>query len=739
MGSVERSTGSVHLSEFNGSELMSQSKSDTEVRRIGSNESRDLSDVDENYSNDKEGLASGLTLPRLRDSMTPWRVLEKPVGTTKYRRGRSNTSLDVLSPVNSRPATRNSLFSVDGAYTVTSSSASNEFDCLQKQLTTYKLKVRALLELIKQFNYGGEGLENNESFYKKILSTIAHDEDIEELKNQLHEVRNGSDAKSKIIADLKDQLADLDGKLAHTKEEYAETLEYANEYIGLNDQITTCIDEMLKMLIENLELSPEERNHLEETRRTSSEYAVAKMNALTITLGKTLDDLKNNHISHQGLEQSKESMENEAAIANSTRIDLPEIDVSGEKNAPVNDSAMDTRFEMAIEDMHEQYDSFVKGIQRKLDKSAELESALSDKLAEQAGILEMMRVEGLGGTQEEKVELQKHTSLLTSMDDLSRHASIDLSKSYQDHVDSLNNLVQTLKSTVTDKTYELQNLKEQLRNQEKLRKSEQRSREDLQTLKEISKQKEITWEEFISDLEKSIDHLQSEKEELLKESNELNETAKYLKKENIRLEDALQNASRTSEVYNEQRSQLTHELKVITDELVNIKDENNALHKLAFNVEVISSTVQKQESEFQKFQGHLLLHLDNIFKTLSKILQKKSIEQSKRKLQVLYRANGLSEAKIMQPKLESLYNFIETALESIVESYMVVILTEKDKVNSSKGHEKEMQLRIEELERKWVSERERRKLDSNAADMQISKLEAENEALREKLYNMTIR
>lgn len=70
---------------------------------------------------------------------------------------------------------------------------------------------------------------------------------------------------------------------------------------------------------------------------------------------------------------------------------------------------------------------------------------------------------------------------------------------------------------------------------------------------------------------------------------------------------------------------------------------------------------------------------------------------------------------------------------------MAVILTEKDKVHLEKGHEKEMQLRIDELERKWVSERERRKLDSNAAEIQISKLETENEALREKLYNMTIR
>ena len=101
--------------------------------------------------------------------------------------------------------------------------------------------------------------------------------------------------------------------------------------------------------------------------------------------------------------------------------------------------------------------------------------------------------------------------------------------------------------------------------------------------------------------------------------------------------------------------------------------------------------------------------------------------------------DGLTATKTMQTKLESLYNFIETAQESIVESYTSMVLLEGERRSTEGTSSKEMQLRIEELERKWISERERRRLDITAAESRITRLEAENELLREKLYNSTMR
>ncbi|GAV47739.1 hypothetical protein ZYGR_0I00350 [Zygosaccharomyces rouxii] len=713
MDSVEIQTRSTTNSRSNSNDMTHHSNPDARIRL-----QKDSSDVEDNYDNDE---TSGFTLPQLKDSMTPWRANDRPVADKKH-----NTSLDVVSPINSRPATRNSLFSIDGAYTVASSSASNEVDNLQRQLTIYKLKVRALLELIKQFNYIGDDVENstggdNDGFYQKLISTIAQNDDVEELKTQMHGLEIGSDVKTETIRELRDQLTEMESRWKQTKEEHAETLEYANEYIGLNEQITTCIDELLNLLMENLELSPEETKNLQDAKNTSPEFAMAKMNALSVTLGKILRDLH---------EKRKSEKDNIAAIANST-----ELEAEGEplaKNDSGNESVMDTQFEIAIEGIHEQYDNFVKSIQAKLDKSAQLEKTLAGKLAQQTEILKSIEEESRNKDQLNSKDSRRRASFLSDISDLGRRASVDLSKSYQEHVDGLNHLVQTLKSSIAEKNQELGQLRLQLQDQDQLVKREQRSRQDLKTLEDLTNQKEKTWEEFVNSLEESIETFQLEKQDLLEENDQL-------RRENSKLDEALEKIAQKTEAYQEQRHQLNNKIRTMTDELVGLKDENSALHKLVFNVENINKTIHKQKSEFTKFQAHLLLHLENVYKTLSKILQKKSIDQSKHKLEVLRQMNDLSQMRNMQPKLESLYNFIETALESVVESYMMVIIAEKDKQHTGRGHEREMQLRIEELERKWVSERERRKLDSNAAEVQISKLEAENEALREKLYNMTIR
>lgn len=710
MDPAELQTRSMTNARSNSDDVTNGFKPEVRV-----NLQKDLSDVEDNYDNEE---TSGFTLPQLKDSMTPWRTNERPADK------KPSIAFEVASPINSRPTTRNSLFSADGAYTATSSSASNDVDNLQRQLTLYKLKVRALLELIKQFNYIGDDVESthkDDGFYRKLISTIAQNDDMEELKTQMHELEIGSDSKTKAIQELRDQLIEIENCWNQTKEEHAETLEYANEYIGLNERITQCIDGILTLLAENLELSPEEMNSLQDAKATSPEFAMTKMNVLSVTLKKVLKDLHEN---------KKYEVENATAMANNTGLEAEKSTVV--KDDSESESAMDTRFEIAIEGIHEQYDNFVKSIQEKLDRSAQLERTLALKLVQQTEILKQLEDKDRNSDQLKLYAPQRSASLLSDISHLGRRASIDLSKSYQEHVDSLNHLVQTLKSSIAEKTQELGHIKTQLQDQDQLVKREQRSRQDLKTLEELTKQKENTWEEFVTNLEESIENFQFEKQDLLNENEEL-------RKENNRLDEALEKAAEKNEASQKQKNQLTHELKTITDELVDLKDENSALHKLVFNVENINKTIHRQKSEFTKFQGHLLLHLESMFKTLSKILQKKSIDQSKRKLQVLHQMNDLSQMRNVQPKLESLYNFIETALESVVESYMAVVIAEKDKANIGRGHEREMQLRIEELERKWVSERERRKLDSNAADAQISKLENENEVLRERLYNMAIR
>lgn len=695
-------------------------------------------DDEEDDEGDLEYDSSGLAIPRLRDSMTPWRGLDKmKKPNIKNPSSRSATLLDVSSPTNSRPTTRNSLFSVEGTYSVASST---EVEYLQKQLTTYKLKVRSLLELIKQLNCGDYEQRSRDSFYGKLLSTISQNDELEELKKHIVDLENGTQAKQEQILHLEQELSILSEQLLETKNEHAQTLDYANEYLEHSELLAEHIDEMLKLFLEKLDVSFEEREALQKARQISSSFAMVKMNALLSTFRRVLDDVGSSNTP----EQVQDHASNLSAIANSTGIDaMTANDTATKKEDATDDFAIDTRLEMVIEDLHEGYDKFVQGIREKVEKSAELEKLLTKKLSQQDKLLYLMSETGGAEVEQEKSEDHDQGSILANIDEFSRRASLDLSKSHQNHIDSLNTLIRELRNNVTEKNEELQQLKEQVQDLDRLRRSKDRLKRELDDLKELAKLKESNWEDFANDLEETVQLLQIDKSRLLEVVDQLNSDLDAKREENESVVQNLKKVINTARLQSKDREEendkLLQKLQNKTKELDELRIEHDLLHNLLSKVKNDTSTTQRYEAEFQTFKKHLLLHLGNVFQTLGKILQQKSIDQSKKKLEVVEHMEGLVKVKMMQTKLESLYNFIETALESIVESYMVMIVAERDKTRPDDGSEKDMQLRIDELERKWISERERRKLDSNAAETRINKLESENELLREQLYNMTIR
>lgn len=695
-------------------------------------------DDEEDDEGDLDYDSSGLAIPRLRDSMTPWRGLDKVrKPNTKNPSSRSATLLDVSSSTNSRPTTRNSLFSVEGAYSVASST---EVEYLQKQLTTYKLKVRSLLELIKQLNCGDYEQKSRDSFYGKLLSTISQNDELEELKRHVVDLENDTQAKQKKILHLEQELSILSEQLNETKNEHAQTLEYANEYLEHSELLAKHIDEMLTMLLEKLDVSFEEREALQKARQISSSFVMVKMNALLSTFRRVLDDIGSNSTS----EQIQDHPSNVSAIANSTGIDVMTAnDTATKKDDAIDEFAIDTRLEMVIEDLHEEYDKFVQGIRKKVEKSAELEKLLMNKLSKQNKLLHLISEIDEAKAEVEQSEDHDQSSILSNIGEFSRRASLDLSKSHQNHIDSLNTLIRQLRNNLADKNEELQQLKEQLQDLDRLRRSKDRWKHELDDLKELAKVKESNWEDFTNDLEETVQLLQVDKARLLEVVDQLNSELDVKREENERVVQNLKKVINTARLQSkgrgEENDRLHQELQNKTKEIDELRTEHDLLHNLLSEVKNDTSATQRYEADFQTFKKHLLLYLGNVFQTLGKILQQKSIDQSRRKLEVIGQMEGLAKVKIIQTKLESLYNFIETALESIVESYMGMIVAERDKTRPETSNEKDMQLRIEELERKWISERERRKLDSNAAETRIDKLESENELLREQLYNMTIR
>lgn len=709
-------------------------------RFLGSPRDEDVSD-EEDMAYDSSGLA----IPRLRESMTPWRSVEAKARTDgKRHASRSATLVDGTSPTNSRPGTRNSLFSLDGAYTVATSTTSNDVDQLQKQLTTYKLKVRALLEVIKQLNYGDDEQRNRDSFYGKLLSTLSQSDELEELRRKLATLESSDSKKQIRVEELEKDIFNLQEKLTSTKNEHAETLEYANEYLEHSELLAKKIDEMLNMLLENLEFSAEERDALQKTIQISSSFAMVKMNALVTTFGRVLQDMKTTVPNLEAEETHSQSNTVAVdAVANSTEVNDTDGSVQTDKafEFQINESVMDTRLEIAIEGLHQEYDKFFHGIRSKIERSAELERLLLSRLSQQAKLLN--RIAGIESqSQEQSLEYHKQDVSTATADESINRASLDLTKSYRDHIDNLNSLVHAMNSEMSVKNEELQQVKDQLKDQDAMRKSEQRLKTELHEYKELSKLKENNWESFATDLEESIGVLQMERDQMLEvieqlrldlqsKESEIEELAANVEKTDQELRDM-------SSLYKQDKMELKDSLKHRVRQVEELENECDTLRALLAEINSNPLLEEKYENEFQRFKDHLLLHLEKVFATLGKILQQKSIDQSKKKLEIVRRMHGPTAARSMQPKLESLYNFIETAQESIVQSYTSLVLLEKERKSEGRN-DRELQMRIEELGRKWISERERRKLDITAAESRISRLEAENELLREQLYNATAR
>ncbi|CCD26369.1 gamma-tubulin complex subunit SPC72 NDAI_0H01950 [Naumovozyma dairenensis CBS 421] len=353
-----------------------------------------------------------------------------------------------------------------------------------------------------------------------------------------------------------------------------------------------------------------------------------------------------------------------------------------------SNTTIDTKLEINIESLHKQYDKFLNGIKFKLSSSQAIENALYEKLSNQFNLLNQI----------------------------------------QQYIQESNNDTGEKESQIIQLEKEL-NLLEKKLNNEKVNNTK------LMNLKEEN------WQDLIGQLENDIEYLTSNKDDLTSLIDELSKNIEHLRFENDDI------SSLVKQLTEEKRNK-DNDFSNLLVELNDMKLQNNNLQNIIENLHSNANiTNEKNELEFDKLKQHLLLHLNKNFEIFERILQKKSIDQSKKKIEFITKNTGLKNVKLIQPKLESLYNFIETALKAITDAYITLLTQEKQEkrsndkrvssLESEDAHEyyqRETQLRIEELERKWISERERRKLDANAAESRIRRLEEENQLLREQLY-----
>lgn len=761
-------------------------------------------------SDDDDDTMSLRDLPKLDNTITPWKNKRNSSSLINIDSSQAHTGSefdrDQKLKFNEKRSTGSimssgTLFSKNGHDSRTlTKSANNEFSenfnlkqaqleltSLKQQVSTYKVRIVALNEIIKQMNRKeGEpkwqNAENNStdvrnSFYDKLLNTISHNDDIDALHATILELERDKSLHETEISELKLQSSSLKQALEQVHNEYQETLNFANEHLENTDTLAKILDELIDLILKEVpNLLPDEKDALEKTKTISSSFFMVKMNTFDSTIRRLIPQLKapsmnmrhdaskvlesntsQNDMSDHGNRSSDAFSEDEniIAMANSTTILKEKRDTGDNKSLIENRKAtneslesdlfLDTKLEIAIETLHKEYDEFLSSIKEKLNTSALLEGKLSEKLREQENLLI-----NIANENEKDKHHHKGSNALTesycfssNWKDTNQQRSngdTELAYSYQGHIDKLNELIATLKENYRMKETELFELHEKLATLNKAQSNESRAMRDLNDQQEIFALKEQNWESLLNELEEALREEQNNNDELARKIRTLENELASRSKENERCIESLKKESEDLnmelEMYREDIPKITVELENAHDEKQRLMSERKKLENIVYKLSVNSDLIAKYEIEFKKLKEHLLLHLKSVFDIISKAIQERSVNQSITKLEMLSQLDGFKQLKAMQPKLESLYNFTESAIETITESY-IELVTDRDEGSNagwSINGERELKFRIDELERKWISERERRKLDANAAEVRIRRLEKENDKLRQQLF-----
>ncbi|AET39821.1 gamma-tubulin complex subunit SPC72 Ecym_5020 [Eremothecium cymbalariae DBVPG len=694
---------------------------------------------------------SSLEPPKVDRTMTPWRQKSPPLSTVRAGKCTSFTT----APLPSLPYDYSSpkkplspgLFSNSEAASSSSTAVSTgvELENLRRQLMTYKIKVKALTELIKQSNYDYCDYHNSDGLpskhiYDKLLDVLREGDTskIEELKSANTELEEALDDKNRQLIKLKEDLIS-------NKQDYENMLEEVNTYMEHTESVTESLNSMSNLLLNKLDLADHERDALKKACELGPNYLDIKINALS----KTLSILVETYVS------TKDSiLKQDTQAANQPEITSTETDDSSNnvsRNSQVHpevSSDMDSQLEVAIENMHQEYHSFLKSIQEKMVNNDNLGNVIGSKLSKQMSLLKTLAqsVERIS-TPRVPASAPAGDAYISNLDDLAYKASRDLSKSYQDHIEALKSIIDRYKSELNDKDEKLEELKSCMKQESSGSLNEDlefQLRGQLVKTKEQCSQLEHQISELKAELKIADEEKLSQKQQISQVTNRLKYDLDSKECELQSLQKSLKMAVRKSAVYLDENHMLQQKICELEEQHGTLIKDNYRLAQQASAITKDFDSIGEFEGAYSSLKTHLVVHLRKMFKIFENILQQDSVNQAVKKLDNINRLQSLNNCRKAQLKLESIYTFIENATGSIVDEHVKLLLKEKDRrikrlsqqsqgSEESEIHDQHAKLRIEELTRKWIAERERRKLESDAAIDRISLLEEENALLREKL------
>ncbi|CAI4055578.1 hypothetical protein SUVZ_01G0170 [Saccharomyces uvarum] len=508
---------------------------------------------------------------------------------------------------------------------------------------------------------------------------------------------NDSELKNSTIEGLNAEINSLKQTLQTREVEYQDTLQFVQENLENSESIVNTINNLLSFILSHFDgsddnlhvLDDEERGILDETLQLSSDYVLEKMDTLSKFVIKFLQDfLQGAHTQPEeevtSLAQSspaKSHFEDQHSLSSRRHLDEK---ANEENNHIETESVMANSTSLPILNSESRFE-------KTLD--TQLEIVIENLHKEYDQFINSIRLKFEKSQKLEKLiasKLNEQSHLLDSLE-LKENSNATMEK--QDL------LISQLKQKIQSQSVMMEEFEHMRENFNKMEQNEKILTKEMETLTKINKLKEHNWDSYINDLEKQVNDLQIDKSE---------------------------------------------EFQIVQSQLDKLDLENYELKNQINTLDSQNLILSQYETNFIKFNQNLLLHLNNVFHILQKILQESSIIQFDRKMKSINSIpNALKNLNVIQPKLESLYTFIETALESIIDSYISSLIgtgspgqQESNEVIATPN--KELNLRIEELQRRWISERERRKLDANASEARIRALEQENESLRSKLFKLSI-
>ncbi|AAS52319.2 ADR400Wp [Eremothecium gossypii ATCC 10895] len=742
----------VNLAVYRGKAGLGESP-ELAARRGKSSGSEEETDSEASGSSSRgRGSAdtSSLEPPKVDRSLTPWRLKSSPESSGRRPKHMSASFMSAPLPslpyeyVSPRKPVSPVLLSNGDALSSGSTAVSTtaEIEHLRRQLTTYKIKVKALTELIKQSNYHEEGdAQPNRHLYSRLLAVLRENDGgrMEDLKAANAELAESLEDKNKELIKLKEELVS-------NKQDYETMLEEVNTYMEHSESITESINSMLALLLASIDLSEEEKRSLEKACSLGASYLDLKINILSKTLTKMIEQHKASTTVMEATDATVVKQELPAPLELDEHTEVAAKDMIGFNSEMTPE--MDTQLEIAIESMHKEYHTFLQSIQAKMADNDHLGELIGTKLTKQKQLLNKLArsvtdAESFNGA---TLPGAKGDPYLTALDDLTTRASRDLSRSYQDHIEALKNMLDRYKSELHDKDQELDELKDRLRRAQKHDASDDIERQ--------LKDQEIKHQERIAQLETKISELKADlkvasadKKSLQQRIVQLNNNLKSeleAKAEEIEaVRKSLNLAQRKSSMYLDENHTLQQKLHELEEEHTAIMTENYRLKQKLSN---LKHGYDSNEFELanNRIKSRMIDHLRKMFGIFESILQQDSIDQAMKKLDSIDKGYTLSNSRRNQLKLDSIYMFIQNATSSIVEEHVKLLLKEKDRrikrlsqvsqgSDESDTFDQHSKLMIEELTRKWYTERERRKLESDAAVDRIRSLEEENVQLRERL------